>query len=211
MYIERGAHRYVVARGRFLLHVSLSQRRQQFASGAPPPPPPPSSSAAVAEEQEPWMGHLALGVEGLHHHTAICALDAQPPPARSRKALAKLAEHAAKKSKQMHGEPSSTSPSDDAVRMDVERARCVALRHPIAPPHPESLTHAEVRPACRQPERRAATKCSVPIARCGTRTSPANLCRGSARRSSGRLAKQWRAELVRTAMGVQGTPDLRRQ
>ena len=105
------------------------------------------------------VGHLALRVEGLHHHTAICALDAQPPPARSRKALAKLAEHAAKKSKQMHGEPSSTSPSDDAVRMDVERARCVALRHPIAPPHPESLTHAEVRPACRQPERRRNVPC----------------------------------------------------
>ena len=39
---------------------------------------------------------------------------------KTRRSEAQRGKHGAKKSKHEHGESSSTSPSDDAVRMDVE-------------------------------------------------------------------------------------------
>ena len=46
---------------------------------------------------------------------------------KTRRSEAQRGKHGAKKSKQVHGEPSSTSPSDDAVRMDVDHGASLSV------------------------------------------------------------------------------------
>ena len=67
-------------------------------------------------------------------------------PARSRKSLATSAQHAAKKSKQVHGEPSSTSPSEVVDPMDVEHGEPMRTTVPI---RPDPALSADAMPAPR--------------------------------------------------------------
>ena len=67
-------------------------------------------------------------------------------PARSRKSRATSAQHAAKKSKQVHGEPSSTSPSEVVDPMDVEHGEPMRTTVPI---RPDPALSADAMPAPR--------------------------------------------------------------
>ena len=73
---------------------------------------------------------------------------------KTRRSEAQRGKHGAKKSKQVHGEPSSTSPSEVVSPMDVEHGEPMRTAVPIRPdpaletPRASSLTHgARISPA----------------------------------------------------------------